>query len=227
MNTEMQFKTLQLSDTRLKFASDGARSFTGYASVFGTIDDVGDTIHKGAFTDVLSRSDVVKMYFNHGWKQGQLPIGKMRLQEDDYGLRVIGAEFTEGIRMADEVAYAVKHGTVDGLSVAISADSNGVKRKAAGVGHDWFRVKNLREVSVVADPANDPARIDSVKAALEAAKSLKEIEAVLRDEGRFSRADACALVARVKALAHGERDAERKQAEELAAFARQHLFLPT
>jgi HK97 family phage prohead protease len=217
----MEFKTIKLADARLKFASDKP-GFTGYASVFGVKDDVGDVVHRGAYAEVLAANDEVKMYFNHGWLKGELPIGKMRLAEDEYGLAVKSVEFTEGIKLAGEVASAVRHGTVDGLSVAISSDGEGIKRRSDGV--DWHRVKRLREVSVVAEPANDAARILSVKAALEEAGSLKDIEAVLRDVG-LSRADACALVARVKSLAHGERDAERKQKEELLAFARKALLL--
>lgn len=221
----MEFKTIKLADARLKFASDNKPGFTGYASVFGVKDDVGDVVHRGAYADVLSASgDEVKMYFNHGWLKGELPIGKMRLAEDDVGLFVKAVEFTDGIKLAGEVASAVRHGTVDGLSVAISSDGEGIKRRSDGV--DWIRVKRLREVSVVAEPANADARILSVKAALDAAETLKDIEATLREAG-FSRADACALVARVKSLAHGDRDAERQQMQELVAHARSALFLPT
>lgn len=221
----MEFKTLKLRDTQLKFASSGKPTFTGYASVFGVKDDVGDIVHKGAFSDFLARhGGTVKMHFNHDWLRGNLPIGKMEVFEDDVGLFVKGAEFTEGIKLAGEVASALRHGTVDGLSVAIRAGAEGIKVRNDGI--DWLKVADLREISIVNEPANPEARVASVKAALAEVENLKDIEAILREAG-FSRADACGLVSRVKALAHGERDAERKQMDELAAFARQALFLPS
>lgn len=222
----MEFKTIKLADTQIKFSSSGKPTFTGYASVFGVKDDQGDIVHKGAYADVLSeQGGTVRMHFNHDWLRGNLPIGKMSVIEDDYGLFVTGAEFTEGIKLAGEVASALRHGTVDGLSVAIQADSAGASKRSGG-GVDWYKIKRLREISIVNEPSNGDSRVLSVKAALDEAESLKDIEAVLREAG-LSRADACALVARVKALAHGERDAERKQIEDLAAFARKALFLPS
>lgn len=47
---------------------------------------------------------------------------------------------------------------------------------------------------------------DAIKPEIEQAESLSELEGVLRDSGRLSRADATALVSRVKALTHGDRE---------------------
>lgn len=60
--------------------------------------------------------------------------------------------------------------------------------------------------------------IESLKAPIEDAKSLKEIESLLRDAAGFSRADATALVARVKSLCRGDHDAERQTAEIAGLF---------
>jgi HK97 family phage prohead protease len=221
----MEFKTIKLADTQLKFSSSGKPTFTGYASVFGVKDSAGDIVHKGAFSDALARQGgTVKMHYNHDWLYGNLPIGKMEVFEDDVGLFVKSAEFTEGIKLAGEVASALRHGTVDGLSVAIKASADGVQVRNDGI--DWLKIAQLREISIVNDPANPDARVASVKAALAEVETLKDIEAILREAG-FSRADACGLVSRVKSLAHGERDAERKQKEELLAFARKALLLQT
>ena len=57
-----------------------------------------------------------------------------------------------------------------------------------------------------------------VKSALEEAESLKEIESLLRDAGGFSRSDATSLVARIKSMTHGEREAEAKTSDILAAI---------
>ncbi|MGP4843316.1 hypothetical protein ACTXGQ_04220 [Marinobacter sp. 1Y8] len=58
----------------------------------------------------------------------------------------------------------------------------------------------------------------ALKSAIGEAESLKQIEALLRDAAGFSRADATALVARIKSLSRGERDDETKTSELLAAI---------
>lgn len=60
------------------------------------------------------------------------------------------------------------------------------------------------------------------KAAIESSNSLKEIEALLRDAGGFSRTDATALVARIKSLSRGERDDEAKTSELFGALNALH-----
>lgn len=217
----MEFMSIPLERANLKFLDSGDSAFTGYASVFGGNDSHGDTIHPGAFTDVLAVGDTVKMYFNHGWLKGDLPIGKLKLAQDDVGLRVEKAEFTPGLQAAQDVAQASRHGTVDGLSIGFRPDAGGVKRKAEGRGRDIFKIAYLKEVSVVDWPSDGSARLADVKSAIDEAMSLKEIESVLREAGRFTRADATALVARIKALDRGERASERKQAAELRSLFQQ------
>ncbi|MFZ3205698.1 MAG: HK97 family phage prohead protease, partial [Pseudomonas sp.] len=127
------------------------------------------------------------------------------------------AEFTAGIRMADEAALAVKHRTVNGLSIGYRVSEEKSKRKADGKGRDIFGIDFLKEVSVVDWPADGNALID-VKSSIEEAESLKEIESLLRDAAGFSRADATALVSRIKSLSHGDRvDEQKRLAGELAA----------
>lgn len=60
--------------------------------------------------------------------------------------------------------------------------------------------------------------VESFKAPIDDAKSLKEIESLLRDAAGFSRADATALVARVKSLSRGEREDEIKTGDFLASI---------
>lgn len=59
--------------------------------------------------------------------------------------------------------------------------------------------------------------LHGIKSALDAVQSLKDVEALLRDAAGLSRADACALVSRIKSLAHGERDAEAKRLADMVA----------
>ncbi len=215
----MEFKQISLAEADIKFASDESPSaFSGYASVFGGVDTYGDTIHPGAYRAAIGDGAEVKMYFNHGWLRRELPIGKMFVREDSKGLFVERAEFTRGMKLAEDVRLAVKHGTIDRLSVGIGVSDSGVKVKSSGRGRDIYQIALLKEVSCVDWPADKQAAIMDVKSALEEAGSLKEIEGLLRDAGGFSRADATALVARIKSLTHGEREAEIKTSEVLAAI---------
>lgn len=212
----MEFKTIPLADAELKFVPDSG-AFTGYAAKFGGVDSYGDTIHPGAFTGVAASEAEVKMYFNHGWIKREMPIGKMIVVQDDVGLRVKYAEFTAGIRMADEAALAVKHRTVNGLSIGYRVSEEKSKRKADGKGRDIFGIDFLKEVSVVDWPADGHALID-VKSAIDEIESMKQAEAFLRDGCGLSWAEAKALASQIKSVALRDGDAEAKRlASELAA----------
>lgn len=212
----MEYKTLPLDAAELKFDA-GTGAFTGYASVFGGVDSHGDTIHPGAYSKAVGDGREVKMYFNHGWRSFQLPIGKMLVKQDERGLRVDRAEFTPGLQMAAEVKAAVEHRTVSGLSIGYRLEKAGFKAKSGG-GRDIYEVDFLKEVSVVDWPSDAAAQID-IKSTLEQAISLKEIECLLRDAAGFSRTDATALVSRVKSLVRGEREADPTTSEVTAALA--------
>lgn len=214
----METKSLSLATCELKFA-ENSKSFSGYASVFGGVDSYGDTIFPGAFKSVIGEGAWVKMYYNHNWRSNQLPIGRMLVEEDDHGLRVKEAAFTPGVKLADEVYQALQHGSVDGLSIAYQLKPSQYKANKTG-GKDIYGFAKLREVSVVDDPADSNAVIDNVKSAIEEAEILKQIETILRDAGGFTRGDACALVSRIKSLAHGDRAAEPLVSEIEAVFRR-------
>jgi len=75
----------------------------------------------------------------------------------------------------------------------------------------------LVEVSIVETPADLSAQVGDIKSKIDEADSLKEIETILRDAGRFSRADATALVGRIKSMTRRECDQEtQEQAEKQA-----------
>ena len=202
----MQHKLLRLEATSVKLADSG-RVFSGYASVFGGVDAYGDTIVKGAYSETLvNRERPVKMRWNHF---GPV-IGKwLKMEEDDKGLYVEG-ELTPGHSTADDVAASLKHGAVDGMSIGYYVRDS----EETTTGRLLKRIE-LVEVSVVEEPADNAARVSDIKSAIDEAMTLKEIETVLRDAGRFSRADATALVSRIKRLSLGEQADERKQREQL------------
>ena len=221
-------KTLSLSDVALKMEGDGG-AFSGYASVFGGVDSYGDTIVKGAFDYSLRTHGKPKMFLEHSWATGsaQLPIGRFNVaKEDDHGLYVEG-ELTPGMSLASDVRAAMKHGTLDGLSVGGLIKRGDYDETETGrVIRRWT---NLVEISPVVFPADSSARIDagSVKhgTAFEDAiadiESIRDVERFLRDAGNFSKGAAVALLARVKTVmgVEGEPDPATVEAKALQAIA--------
>lgn len=197
----METKSLALDVVEFKFDDAKPGVFSGYASVFGGVDSYGDTIMAGAYKDTLqNRKRPIQMRWNH---YGDV-IGKwVRIEEDEKGLYVEG-ELTPGHSKANDVYALIKHGAVTGMSIGFRP----VKATENETGGKDLHQIDLVEISVVESPADLGAHIGDVKSLITEASSLKDIERVLRDAGRFSRADATALVSRVKALCHGERAAE-------------------
>ncbi|GGI16432.1 HK97 family phage prohead protease [Oxalicibacterium faecigallinarum] len=202
----MEHKSLALADVQFKLQADD-RTFTGYASAFNRVDSYGDTIVKGAYAETLQKNGLPKMFFNH--RSFDVPIGKwLKAEEDDYGLLLTG-EFTPGNRQGEEVRAALKHGTLDSLSIGFSL-TKGDYDEATG-GRVIRKVDRLRETSIVTFPADKFASIDmaSVKSFdddLEAVKTIRDFEYFLRDVGSFSKGAAQALTARAKVV-FGTRDA--------------------
>lgn len=191
-------KTLKLDDCQIKAEGDGA-TFAGYASVFGGVDSYGDTILKGAYEHTLRKHGKPKMFVQHD--SYSLPVGKWTtVKEDDKGLWVEG-EFTPGMARAEEARAALKHGTVDGLSIGYMLKAEDFEHMDDGT-RIIKRVSRLAEVSIVTFPADGAARVDltSVKSAIEAVESTREFERLLRDVGSFDQATAKLLVAKARTV---------------------------
>lgn len=217
-------KSLSLSDCDIKFAASAEGSFSGYGSVFGVVDSKNDVIMPGAYADVLSSGAPVDVYVNHDWQSGQLPVGRWEgLKEDQRGLSG-SADLVMKMSRAADAYWAMKAGLVTGLSVAIIPDHKTIERRADGV-RVIHRIKALKEISIVTDPANDQARVTDIKFADEVAEAIASVETIrdfeylLRDAGGFSKGAAQALTVRAKAL-FAEREAvqddiEAKQMQQL------------
>jgi HK97 family phage prohead protease len=204
----METKTLPIDALDLKFTDSGMK-FSGYASVFGGVDAYGDTIEQGAYAETLKkRQRPIRMRWNH---YGNI-IGKWTIiKEDEKGLYVEG-ELTPGHSTAEDVYASLKHGAISGLSI-------GYRVRAYEQLSDETRLLkqiDLVEISVVEEPADLGAQIGAVKSAITDAESLKEIEALLRDAGGFSRTDAGALVSRIKSLSLRDAEAEEKTVSGIA-----------
>lgn len=193
----LQRKSLALPDCQIKLDADSG-AFAGYASVFGGTDSYGDTILRGAYDYTLRQHGRPKMFFNHDAMA--LPIGKYAVaREDDHGLWVEG-ELTRGNRQAEDVRAALKHGTVDGLSIGYLLKKGDYDETDDGR-RIIKRISRLAEVSVVTFPAYDAARVDlaSVKAEdLAAITTIRDLERHLRDACGLTKGQATALACRAK-----------------------------
>lgn len=212
----MDTKMLCISDAQVRFTAASTMQFEGYASRFGGVDAYGDTIDPKAYDRTIkqkNRDKPVRLRWNH-W--GPV-IGKwLDIGTDTNGLIVRG-ELTPGHSVAQDVYASLKHGAVDGLSIGFYPK----KIEMLEGGGRLLKEIDLIEISVVEEPADLGAKIGDVKALLDEALTLKEIEAVLRDAARFSKSDACALVSRIRTLVRGEHEAERVRAAELRRMFQQ------
>lgn len=198
----MQHKHLNLVETEVKFGAEGSLKFSGYASVFGGVDSYGDTIVAGAYAKTLADRDrPIALRWNHF---GPV-IGKWTsIKEDDRGLKVEG-ELTKGHRTAEDAAALLRHGAISGLSIGyIAKDSDPTE-----YGGRKLKEIELIEISVVEEPADNAAHVDTVKSSLREAGSLADVEAALRQECGLSRGIATEIVVAVKrAVKQGEPERE-------------------
>ena len=197
----MEIKELGLQKAEIKMGAEGNLQFSGYASVFNGIDSYGDMIMPGAYEKTLQdRERAVQLRWNH---YGPV-IGKFtEMYEDEKGLFVQG-ELTKGHSVAEDAAALLRHGAISGLSIgymATDTEQDGVIRKLKEI--------DLIEISVVEEPADNAARISSIKSA----EKLKDVEQYLRFKG-LSQTEATATVAAVKRI-HGEREGTKDTSDML------------
>ena len=196
----------------------------GYASKYNGVDSYGDTILPGAYDDVLASGILPKMFFNH--RTGEVPFGDwLEMEGRPDGLYVKG-RLDLSIPAAKEVYHAIKACRVDGLSVSIEVPEGGFEQKDPD---DWWsgynisKIAALREISICSFPADNSARIASVKAEdFAEIHTIRDIEKTLRDAG-FSKKAAGAFIAASRAVFHREnaekaqRDAREMRLAELTA----------
>lgn len=216
-------KDLPLSLCEIKFAQDKPTSFSGYASVFGGVDAYGDTIVRGAYADTLkARKNPILLLYGHNPSR---VIGKWTdAREDEKGLFVEG-ELTPGHSDAGDVAASLKHGALSGLSIGYRVPPGGASEGDDGT-RKLLKIE-LIEISVVALPADDAARVDltSVKSQIDGITTIRELEEFLRDEGNFSNAVARAVAQRAKAIFPAESGASAAAAEEIKRLTQRVVTL--
>lgn len=163
-NTVMKTKKLDLKIDRIG-AKDNltAGQFTGYASVFGNVDSVGDKIIKGAFSESLKEfgngGAGIPCYWCHETSDPEMNLGTtLEATEDEHGLFVKVQLDLDNPKAA--YAYKLlKEQRVRQMSFAYQV-TDGENRK------DCFEITGCKifEVSIVPVGANQATSIESVKA---------------------------------------------------------------
>ena len=178
--------------TEIKLATDGPKGvFSGYGAVFGNTDAYGDVIARGAFKQTLREWEeygkLPPMLLQHGGgifsgtADDKVPIGKWdAMEENSKGLKVEGHLFGLSTDRGKYLIDALAEGVLDGLSIGFRTRKS-ITGTKPGEPNRTLTDLDLVEVSIVTFPANPKARVSSVKSMT--VEELRELEAVLRDEG--------------------------------------------
>ena len=199
-------RDLPLDLCEIKFASSkDAVRFSGYASVWNRVDTYGDVIASGAFKEALSKRRPAMLYSH---MRSMVPGKFVEVAEDTKGLAVQG-ELTPGHSVAKDLEASMKHGAISGLSIGGYTQ----KSDSGENGTRIIKAFDLFEISVVAMPAEQEARIDaaSIKSMLDECATVAEMEYLLREAAGFSKSMATAFVARLQRISRGE--PEREEAD--------------
>lgn len=172
--------------------------FTGYASVFDTIDWYGDVVRKGAFVDSLAKWKEMGKLPPILWQhQTDQPIGPhLEMYEDDKGLYVRGRLLIDEIDQARAAHALLKANVISGMSIGFDVAEDGQNFDAKA--NVWNLTKlNLWENSLVTFPANQDAQVENVKSCLASGTlpAPSDFEKFLREAG-FSRSAAKHIASR-------------------------------
>lgn len=136
---------------------DQAGRFSGYASLFGLVDQGGDIVMPGAFAHSLKTKGApgVRMLFQHDPKE---PIGLWtNLVETSRGLWAEG-RLLPGVPRSDALQRLIAGGALDGLSIGFRTKK---ATRDSRTGHRRLWAVDLWEVSIVTFPMMAGARIDT------------------------------------------------------------------
>ena len=154
----MELKAIAFNDSQVDMDD---RTFKGYASTFGNVDEVGDIIEAGAFAkSIMERGPQGTKQIKVLW-QHDLPLGMPTvMQEDSKGLYVEGK--ISKTRLGDEALELMRDGVVDRMSIGFSIpQGKAIWDEKMGV----RRIKEVKlfEFSPVTFPANEMAMVTGVK----------------------------------------------------------------
>lgn len=183
----MERRDFTLSEIKVSQSSADAGVFSGYGAVFGNVDSYGDIIKAGAFAKSLkewgAKGKLPPMLLQHGGgmfgggADDMLPVGKwLSMEETSRGLKAEGQLFAMNTERGQYIYEGLKSGVLDGLSIGFMT-RNSEEEIVDGERYRILTDIDLWELSIVTFPANDKARVASVKS------QLRDIEDGLRDAG--------------------------------------------
>jgi hypothetical protein len=126
---------------------------------------------------------------------------------------------------AADAHAALKHGTVDGLSIGYMLKKGDWEDSENG-GRIIRKVSRLGEVSIVTFPADGAARIDldSVKGeGLDQIHTERDFEYFLRDAGKFSKSLAQAVASRARTIFRRDAEIDAQEIAEATRDLRERL----
>lgn len=197
-----ELKELKLIHSELKALNEKGY-VEGYASVFGSVDSVGDTIDPVAYNNILD--SMPKMFFNHDTTD--VPIGKWtEMSVDDKGLKVKGLLNLE-LEDAQKIYSAIKFGSLNGLSVHLMFTDDDIELKKDGT-RLIKNVVRMPEISIVGIPCEQKAQLTSYKS-FETISSVRDFEKALRDLGA-SQKESLTLISQAKKIFASQSDSDKE-----------------
>jgi HK97 family phage prohead protease len=144
----------------VRAAGDSGRTIAGYAAVFGSTADIGDSFREiiapGAFSGALGGDVVALIGHDRNRVLGRTTAGTLRLREDDTGLAVeIDLPDTTDGR---NLAVLIERGDVSGMSFGFVVTKQRWD-ETGPVPTRTIEAVDLREVTVTAFPAYDDTSI--------------------------------------------------------------------
>lgn len=189
----LETKALPILEPSLDTTEKG-HYFTGYAAIYGQIDRDNDRLAAGVFKASLARMGLPRLLWQHDPTD---PIGRFTLVEDREKGLYVEAELSSSGR-GHEAYELIKLKALEGLSVGF------MTRQAShdpATGVRTIYQADLAEISIVTFPANDAAKIETVKSIdntysrPEFLQTKTAFERFLRRQG-VSRNDAKLLIAK-------------------------------
>lgn len=183
-------------------------TFGGYGSVFGVTDSYNEIVERGAFLDSLAahkaKGTMPALLWQH---RSSEPLGVFTLMEEDsVGLKVEGRIALKTQRGA-EAYELLKMRAISGLSIGFIPREE-TRDKVSGI--TTIKKLDLWETSLVTFPANDAARIQTVKSISEI-NDIRSLESLLCDAWGLSKREAMAVISKAKSLSPSDSSESKEQ----------------
>lgn len=219
---------LECKRRAVNLTTDTAGMFAGYGAIFGNVDSYGDTITRGAFAASLAewraRGKYPAMLLQHGGAGARaedlVPVGRWTdMREDDTGLkvegRILGLDTDRGLTVYE----AMREGVLDGLSIGFRVEKFHLGMRPGEPSRTLERV-SLVEVSIVTFPANDRARVSSVKG-VGPGMSARAFEAWISERLGFTAAQARTIATRGFRHLHASHHSDAEQVKQAVQLVRE------